>query len=483
MKRLLYILLFSLLLLPSCKENIVSTDPTMRLSFSTETLRFDTVFTNIGTATRRVMVYNRNPNAVRIRRVWMESGQYFRINLNGENTIERMENIVLRGNDSMYVFVQAMIDPQASNSPVLIEDAIHFDINDQIQDLHLEAYGQDVRLIRTEGRHTIYESPTTFTAAKPYLIYDTLDILSGLTIKAGARLYFHQGASLCCYGRVLAQGTSDKPIIMMGDRLDQLFDSVPYAYASGGWDGVYLLHPVGKTAETHQFNYVDIRSGNVGLYCLSQSDDMPTIRMNNCRIHNQALYGLVLQDCNAEVCNTEISNTAAYSVYLSGGKHLFTFSTIASYFNSTDIRIQSTPREDVAAVYINNLSKLGAETEAHFRSCIIAGMRSNNVVVATPLPQYYAGSFEHCYLKADTLDIVHATGNIYWQKEDDEHLFRNTFYKYKEYQYYDFRLDSLSAARGIADTTLVTQYPTDRLGNPRPASAPDPGCYQFISHF
>ena len=42
----------------------MSDDASLRLSFSCDTLSFDTVFTEQGSATAQVMVYNRNKNAV-----------------------------------------------------------------------------------------------------------------------------------------------------------------------------------------------------------------------------------------------------------------------------------------------------------------------------------------------------------------------------------------------------------------------------------
>ena len=201
--------------------------------------------------------------------------------------------------------------------------------------------------------------------------------------------------------------------------------------------------------------------------------------MDGCRIHNHAMYGLVLIQTDALVTNTEISNCASYCIYCSGGTQTFVHSTVASYFNYTSIRIQSVAKENVAAVYIDNLDKTGAQTATSFYNCVITGFLPNQLVVATPFDRYYPGAFVGNYLKTDTLHIPHAEGNVYWQKTDTSAVFVNDFYKYKEYVYYDFHLDSLSPAIGIGDSIAALPYPTDRDGISRALKRPDAGCYQY----
>ncbi|MGM9837817.1 MAG: hypothetical protein ACI30A_04925 [Paludibacteraceae bacterium] len=480
MKRL-YWLIGLVVLLSSCRETIVSDDPALQLTFSKDTVEFDTVFTSIGSSMQRLIVRNDNRNALRINKIWLDNGQYFKVNADGETTLANLTDMELHGGDSMYVFVRVYVNPQNSNSPVLIRDQLRFSVNGNVQTISLEAYGQDVELIRTKQHKTEYMD-MCFSADKPYLIYDTVLVNQTLTFEAGAQLYMHQGASLLAFGNVEAYGTREAPIYIRGDRRDRLFDSVPYAYTAGMWDGFYCTNDKDKPMVKYIFENVNIESGNVGLYCQSErTTDIPYLEMNNCRIHNQALYGLVLQGIDAKVVNTEISNCASYCAYLAGGKHEFIHTTIASYFNATNlVALQSTPRKDVAAVYINNLSKQLPLTETSFFNCIVTGARRNQMVVATPFLQYYAGTFIGNYLKTDTLQIPNAHHNVYWQQESDTTaIFRNTYYKYGEYRYYDFRLDSLSPARGIGDSITAVEYPIDRVGTARTGSKPDAGCYQY----
>lgn len=467
----------------ACQQGIISDDPTLRLAFSHDTVLFDTVFTTMGSSTKQVMVYNPNKNAVHIDRVSMREGKHFRINLDGENNLDQLRDITLRGGDSLFLFIRTYIDPLNENSPVFIEDDIAFGMNGNTQKINLQAYGQDIVKIQGKDGLKVYPQDLILTSRKPYLMYDTVAVGGNLIIEAGATIYMHTGAMIYAYGNVTAQGEKDAPITIRSDRTDRLFDSVPYRMASGQWDGIYLVHVKETPTTTYQLDYVNILSGSIGLYVYSEATGapLPKINLTNSRIHNHSIYGLVLQNVDATVVNCEISNCASYCVYLAGGKHDFVHNTIASYYGYpyTDMNLhQNIFADDVAAVYINNLSKNMAKTVSSFSNCIITGGREKSLMVATPLPDYYEGRFEGNYLRCDSLDEAFAKNNVY-ASDSDSCVFRNIYYLYKEYHYYDFRLDSLSPARGIGDSIAALEYPTDRVGIRR-KQRPDAGCYEYV---
>lgn len=464
--------------LTGCREYNVSNNPALRLSFSCDTLRFDTVLTEQGGSTMQLKVYNRNANALQIDRVWLEKGNVFRVNIDGEPDLERLTSLQINGGDSLLVFVRfGKTDALGSDSPVLVEDLLHFHLaNDATQQVLLEAYGQDVTRIGQPGCGRTQVADCNLTAGKPYLVFDTLIVGGALTIEAGTTLYMHSGACIFALGEVTAKGTKEAPVVICGDRLDRLFDSVPYRFAAGSWNGIYLQT---EKPLNYLFEYVNILSGNIGLYCYSTcKNPLPSLRMDGCRIHNHTLYGLILQHCDALVTNTEISNCASYCVYCDGGRHDFVHSTVASYFGYTNIRIQSTGKEETAAVYIDNLSKTEPQTVTSFYNCIITGYLPNQVVIATPFDRYYPGTFTGNYLQTDTLRMPHAQRNTYRAATDTTEVFVNDFYRYKEYVYYDFRLDSLSPAIGIGDSLAALTCPTDLNGVSRIGTRPDAGCYQ-----
>ena len=57
------------LTLVSCEEDKISTDTSLMLNFSTDIVRFDTIFTEQGSATYKLKVYNPSKNKLLIDRI------------------------------------------------------------------------------------------------------------------------------------------------------------------------------------------------------------------------------------------------------------------------------------------------------------------------------------------------------------------------------------------------------------------------------
>ena len=468
-KRIVPMIACMICLLSGCESKLTD-DPSARLMFSVDTLRFDTVFTSAGSATRQVRIYNPNRRALQIRSVKMQNGESFKVNLDGEQTLSAISDLRINGGDSLFLFVRATIRPEDRNQPVFIEDKLLLEVGNHAEQLVIEAYGWDVELI-----DSLYIGhDTTLLGRKPYLVSRGIYIDKGahLTIAPGCHFFMHDTAKVVCLGGISACGTLDAPVRFQSDRLDDLYEGIRYLYVGGKWNGIYLSAP-----DSAFFSYTEIVSGSIGLYLSGTGNEHLTLL--NSRIHNCSVYGLVLQDIDALVANTEISNCAQYCIYSAGGKHQFIHTTVASFFNHTQYAIQTVLRDDqVSPLYISNLSKRQQKTEVHFLNSILAGIKHNCLMLATPLPSYYLGSFAYSYLQTDTLSDRFAHDNIYSGHRDTS-LFVVDYYADKE-RYYDFRLDSLSPARDIADSLIATRYPLDRRGRDRFADHhPDAGCYEY----
>jgi len=460
----------------SCDDERFTTDPANRLEFSTDTLTFDTVFTTLGSATSKILVYNRNNAALRISQIAIVGGREstFRINVDGAvNPDNTFKDIEIRANDSLYIFVAITVDPTNSNSPVFIEDSLIFLTNGVKQNIKLQAFGQDMEILRNKN----ILNDTTLTDTKPYLVYGNLviDTAKTLTLNPGCKLFFHNNANLVVYGNLKAVGTLEKPISLRGDRLDKIKFETPFPYnnVSGQWGGLYLLWKDGN----HLLKHVNMNSGYVGIYFSNDDrNTLPKLEISDCRIHNFLLYGLVVQNGNVTVSNTEISNTSSYSVYLNGGKHSFFQSTIVNYFNNSSV--QPAPRDKKPAVMIMNLNRV-APMETIFRNCVISGSYENEFSLASRFMDQYKGTFDHCYIrKTKAMDLPQFSDNRWYEINDT--VFKSIRYDYEKSTYFNFTPDSVSPARGLADKTIAAQFPLDLNGNNRlEDNEPDAGAYEW----
>jgi hypothetical protein len=471
-------ILFSVLCLlfcTACVDEKFSTDSSLRLSFSSDSLKFDTIFSSVGSVTSKVLIYNRNSAALKISQVALGGGKgsSFHINVDGDKNVDNLfKDVEIGANDSLYIFVTVTVEV---NTPILVEDSLVLKTNGIQQSVHLQAYGQNVVVLKNK-RCT---KDTTLTSEKPFLVFGNLQVDSTktLTIKPGCKFYFYNNANIIVKGNLNAQGTLQQPILMRGQRLDlvQFTPPFPYNTVAGQWGGIYLQGNKGN----HILNYVNMNSGRVGVYL--QNDDrasLPTLKIINSRIHNNLINGLFIQNGNAEVVNSEISNSGSNTVFLTGGKHSFTHCTIANYFNAGDIT-NAKSREYKPAVMIMELNKI-APMESVFINCVIAGSFETEFSLASDYPDQYKGIFSHSYIKSPQIVTPQFTNtNIRWSLKNDT-IFKHPSYDIRKDLYFNFTLDSISPARGLADKNISGGYPLDINGNSRMSDgAPDAGAYEW----
>ena len=147
------------LLASSCvKEEQFLADSSARLYFSSDTVSFDTVFTAMTPATQYVKVYNRYDEPLLIDAVTVEGpcANRFRINVDGD-TGRVARNVEIGAHDSIYIFVQANINPNDQTSPFLIEADIVFNFNKKQQKLPIIAYGRNAVYHHPTYPHSIYK--------------------------------------------------------------------------------------------------------------------------------------------------------------------------------------------------------------------------------------------------------------------------------------------------------------------------------------
>lgn len=475
MRRLIKILFFLPLLVYifACQREGFITTPDAKLRFSVDTVYFDTVFTTLSTVTRRFTVKNPYKEFIKISSATLAGGSnsVYRINFDGVSGTE-FKNIEIPPSDSLFMFVEATLDPNNNPDILLQQDSIVFITNNNIQDVDLVAWGQDVHILRD----SIFNSQT-WTNDKPYLVlgYAALDSAQVLTIEEGTRIFFHRDSYLFIAGSLIVNGTRENPVKFSGDRLEKLYDDVP-----GQWTGI-VFYPWSRD---NHINYAEIKGGLVGIVLQSSLDLQPEVdlEINNTKIQHISSYGIRAAFSRISGYNNLITNCGISAIALEGGgDYQFFQTTIANWF---DYNTRNTPSV-IFTNYVTLKDRNGKDsatlvrdlTNAYFGNSIIYGSNKTELAWSQNNTGMMNFMFENCLVKFDTADIPE--GGL-------DHFYNSVNYEnpwFLNIDKYDFHLDTLeiSPARDAGKLTIGQSFPFDLDGISRIAdNKPDIGCYEFL---
>ncbi len=306
------------------QDEILTTD-SIDLSFSIDTVFFDTVFTSLGSVTKRLSVRNPSANAIEIQRIrlGMPEGSPFSLTINGMPTNEA-ENIRLLGKDSLLILATVEIDPQDQDLPFVVQDSIVFETNGNVQDVKIVAWGQDAVFYR--GGLQALPCQTTWNSTRPYVVYDSLLVPEGctLTIEAGTTIHMNPGAALFVAGSLQVEGTVDKNVAFQGVRLEERYQDV-----AGQWNGVFFL----EGSQGSQIEHALIKNAVFGLYIgTPDEDNTPDVSVGYSIIQNMSLAGIQCFSADVYLYNSVISNCARYTFAgLAGGNYTLHHNTLLNY--------------------------------------------------------------------------------------------------------------------------------------------------------
>ena len=452
-----------------------SASPNDLLSFSTDTVAFDTIISTINTPYRLFKVYNRHSKALLISSVYLENGASsgFKINVDGHSGVA-FQDIEIRGNDSIFVFVDAKPAQNHSDQPEYLQDYIVFVTNGVQQKVFLEASAQDAVIWKG---HTFPAGYTILEGNKPYLIYDSLVVNEGtvLEIKEGVRFYMHNPAEIIVRGTVKARGTLEKPVVIRGDRFDNYLSEINYDQVPGQWGGVRFE----SNSYENEWEHVYIRNGKYGVDFSVSELSRPKMKMKNVVMTNFKGTLLRAVNCHIEFDNCEFTNARNALLSLTGGAYRFTHCTIANYYlSSTEMGWGNSDHETLRLMggYFDNNTPdtVHYPVQADFYNTIIWGRgRGSGIQFEDPADEIRA-VFRNCVITSEK--TTHP--DIQWM----DCLAKDPQFKQiaSDYLKYDFRLDSLSPARNIANPVFSQPIPFDIKGIDRFADeGPDIGGYEF----
>jgi hypothetical protein len=470
----------------ACKDDFenYSNNPQDLLSFSTDTLSFDTVLTTVSSPVLAFRVYNKNTKHLLISSVRLAEGtnSNFKINVDGMAG-SFFENVEILANDSLLVLVDVNPKENGKYTPALFNDYIIFEMHNVQQKVVLEAYGQDVY----KWKGAIISTDSVLDNQKPYLIYDSLVIEKGVTVEIGegSVFYMYNNAQLIVKGTIKIKGTLEKPVVFRGSRTDYML-TIPYDLIPGQWGGIRFA----PESFHNELENVRIRNGKYGMN-LEVCDDPERNKLYMKNVVLTNVSGTLLQAVNCRIIaeNCEFSNAKNALLYLVGGSSCFTHCTITNFYpynpelgwanssNETIVLTDGVLNWDetdenfpvISAEFYNSIiwSKSSAS--------IIQILQSNPTI---PIPYL----FQNCLIPNKETDdarvidcLFQAVDSLLFQKPNPIDLVKNIWYPS-----FDFRLHKDSPAKDVANIEIATEIPYDLNGFYRLTDGrPDLGAYEY----
>ncbi len=474
----------------SCQRELTyESDPSVNLRFSSDTVRFDTVFTTLGTVTTVVKVINTSDKNINIDRAYIAGGaaSCFRMNISGDTSL-CVQNLQIRAKDSVFIFIKATINQNTQNLPFEILDSIVFQTANRTQSLILSAWGQNAYFHLPTGNMTIYTTnddgskdsmkvACSFIDAsqplpndKPHVFYGYAVVQTGTTliIPNNTQLHFAPKASLLVQSgaKIQVNGTLNNPVVFAGMRTDKEYSDVP-----GQWNGIILE----AGSENNRFEYAIIRNGTTGLQTDSITNDQYAAELYNTIITNMNGIGIRSRGSKILAENCEFSNCKTYVALLNyGGDYSFFQCTFANYFYN----LYAPDRDYTPAVWLSNTTLTGTIANplvnAEFNSCIVYGNRNIEFEMKQVGDDTFSYRFLYSLFRANTSGWKNVSQNVLNCKFNIDPLF-------KDVNKGNFDISERSSpAVSAGNPSLPSSIPYDIKGRQRP-SPPTMGAYEYYS--
>jgi hypothetical protein len=492
MKYTLILTILTAFLLSACnREDKFTTAGSDKLEFSLDTLRFDTVFTELGSATRFLRVYNRHKESIKISRIYLAGNQQSKFNLNVDGLPgDEHKDVVIYPNDSIYVFAEVTINPDdpLSVSPFFVYDSVMFETNGNVQSVTLEAFGQNANYFPSRWHK---DSTAFFTCQgeivwddpKPYVLYGWVGFTDcTLTIPAGARIHVHGGLSRQVFSpdstliynsgllylgenaQLQVLGTVDKPVVIQGDRLEEDFQN-----AAGQWYGIYLA----PGSRPHRIEHAVVKNSLFGIYADSSSN----LSLKNVQVANTGGVGLLAVHANVDAENCLFYNNGNQCVALVyGGDYHFRYCTLANF--GTDASALAMDNGLCANPPFCNAALDVYRLNASFQNCIIYGSKRDEIVLNDyEEPSRFNYSLSHCIVRVQELLNANTGYPDFFDHCKPCISAMPADALFADVNEDDYHLDTLSIAEEMA--LPLPGIFIDLEGTERDAIKPDIGCFEY----
>jgi hypothetical protein len=467
-----FIIIFILsIILFSCKKEQINTDGGAKLILSIDTLKFDTLFSTLGSTTKYFTLKNNTNKILQVKDLGLKrnTNNAYRINVDGDVVGSKID-IDIPAKDSVYVFVEVTINPSSANLPFVVEDEVEMTTNGNKQSILLQAYGQNAHFFDGEELET-----QTWNNDLPYVILNSILLKEGheLTINEGVKVYFGGNSGMFIKGTLKVNGSNNNQVEFRCLRNDKLETGTAYYDLPGQWLGLFFLR---KSTN----NYIDnlkIRGSlyglNVGNTTIEEFPMLPAfppdVLIKNSEIFNSSFYGIFGFNGIINAQNTVVKQCGKQAVSLVlGGDYQFNHCTF--FVRSTNTIEHKDPLLYFSNFHTFSLTQPALKfslERADFTNCIFYGSKDEEIL---PDDIESAGigfnyKFDHCLIRTKTNTSLPNFSNCIINQNP----------KIKDEFEYDLHLDTGSVCINSGISTAVI---TDIEGKNRDAS-PDIGAYEF----
>lgn len=518
MHKSVYLLFVGLIIfMSSCRKDF-DTVPSQQgnLAFSKQTVYLDTVFTDIGSSTYMLKVYNRTNKDISIPSIHLaKPDSKYRLMVDGMTGIDADQsgqgdgrvfpNVELLAKDSLFIFIETTVNiADANPTDFLYTDEIVFESVNGAQQVNLVTLIQDAVFLYPEkdaegnmeelvvgqdenGNNVvvtgfqlnesdpIHGNELIFTNEKPYVIYGFAGVPSGKTlqIQPGARVHFHADSGILVQnGGTLNIGSGwtpstdpEKPekneVIFEGDRLEPGFSDTP-----GQWFSVWL-----QSGSTNTIDHLILKNAVVGIL----ADNAP-LTITNSQIYNSSKIGIAGRAAGINGTNLAIA-TAGQACFatIAGGSFTFQHCTFNNNWGNPDQFAVLLSNYETDSDNVKHPNPL---TQADFKNCIIYG--TNNVELY--FDQYeddsvaFVKNFQNCLVKFRDAGTQLETDNSYADIRNEANgNKKNLDPKFLNANNNKHNINDDSPAHNAG---IDLGVPTDILGRLRTSNPPDIGAYQ-----
>lgn len=473
------------LFLSSCEKDATLFQGDARIEVSADTVFFDTLFTAVGSATQYIKIYNRESAPVQVNLLQTKQLSQFRFNVDGEEGLDGGP-YEIGANDSIYVFIEVTIQPDAplSVSPFFVEDQLVISQGSQKLEVQLIAYGQNANYIPSingKGGISVLScnlGTVSWTDEKPYVIYGVLVIDScTLVLPEACKVYVHGGIVVndaqayndgqiivLRHGSIRADGSPERKVEITGDRPETEFQ-----YLAGQWGGIRFVNG----SRNNEFKDVIVRNAIVGFI----ADSASVVNLEAVEISHCAAFGIYARHAETSGSNLLIHNTGSHAIAIAyGGRHRYDFCTLSTTENQDESLTLSnyycTDPLCQGALYINDL-------DFTITNSIITGASSDEIALlpsdSGDLGTRFKYAFSNCVVRVK--DLLKPKSFPAFMDECKSCILQESSSRmFEDEDKYNFRPDS--AAVFLDKGIPVAGITRDLEGKSRNTATPDPGCFE-----